>query len=768
MTEMLPILARGEAYAMPVFKKGSGAPKPRPHEYEEARERLLSNMDIVLERIDTNPGLYLDEKVICVRMEPKFEAKSYVPSPILSVSDDMKFIGGRKYKIEKDKEADDQNSGIDLAYSEYAKLYFLRTTTSGLVGFKNVLRDGTITTDAWRNTIMSLRSLDLLSPKEKILGFDSGWQEGLVEVVLHPFRQEEEKRAVDLFCREAGLDRGEIEVRTYKDGVTFIAAKLSMEAATNAAHINPLRTVHPMGRICFEPVRNYLSSPAPQVHSAHGKALLNVGVFDGGCADVPLLSGQVTSHDCVSSVPEQDGIDHGSGVCGTVLYGELSGKGPQDILPAPAIHVESFRVLPPNSPTDINLYESIDAIEHVVKSRPDIPLYNLSFGPRGAILEDDISRFTYALDLMSFDRNNEPPLFCVAVGNDGDLSHPFNRIQSPSDLINGVGVGAYCYSADGKICRAPYSCIGPGREGAKIKPDILEYGGSLERPFIVVGSSGNTLGASAGTSFASPLIVHKLGTMMAYSEDISQHLARAILLHGAEHDDSLVQEEYGFGISPVDPLSCLSCIDSRVTTFYQGVLKPRQVISLPIFAPGIHGIKGNVVIRWTIIAVCDINPNDSDAYTSSCIVDAFIPHSQKYKYYNKKTRKTATVDLSTEEGQRKAVQLEAQGYVQPSVPNTNSAKKYWNETELRANDLKWDTVISRTQRVRGSSLFEPALTLQSIFRDTEDSNALTRYYAVVTVDAPNYPGSLYDATLQQYQNLQPIRLRIEPRLEARN
>ena len=106
--------------------------------------------------------------------------------------------------------------------------------------------------------------------------------------------------------------------------------------------------------------------------------------------------------------------------------------------------------------------------------------------------------------------------------------------------------------------------------------------------------------------------------------------------------------------------------------------------------------------------------------------------------------------------------------MQPSVPNTKSAKKYWNETELRANDLKWDTVISRTQRVRGSSLFEPALTLQSIFRDTEDSNALTRYYAVVTVDAPNYPGSLYDATLQQYQNLQPIRLRIEPRLEARN
>lgn len=768
MTEMLPILAHGETYAQAIVKRGVGAPKPRPHEYEEARERLISNIDTVLMQIDVNPDLYLDEKIVCIRMEPKFEAKSYTPSSILTVSNDMKLVGGRKYKIAEKKEASVSSNEVDSNHPEYAKLYFLRATTADLTDFRKSLRDGLNTTESWRNEIMSLHSIDILSPGEKILGFDDEWKNGLVEAVLHPLKEDESEEAINLFCKKSGLDRSEIEVRSYKDGVTFIAAKLSREAAAAVARINPLRTVHPMGRICLEPIRRQMSSPAPKIQQAHGRAPVTIGVFDGGCADVPLLHGRVTFHDCVPSAASQNGIDHGSGVCGAILHGELSGKRPEDILPEPVVHVESFRVLPPSDPEDFDLYESIDAIEYVVATNPEIPLYNLSFGPHGPILEDDISRFTYALDQMSFNLDSEPPLFCVAVGNDGEQPYPFNRIQSPADLINGIGVGAYCRPANEDVRRASYSCIGPGREGAKIKPDILEFGGSLEKPFVVVGSSGNTLGASAGTSFASPLIAHKLGAMMAYSEDISQHLARAILLHNAEHNDDLIQEECGFGIAPEDPSSCLNCSDNRVTTFYQGTLRPRQVVSLPIFAPDIHSIKGNVVIRWTIIAVCDINPNDSDAYTSSCIVDTFIPHAQKYTYSKKGCATSAPLDLLTSDGRAKAAQLEQQGYTQSAFPVSKPAKKYWKETELRANDLKWDSVISRAQRMRGTSLLEPTLTLQSIFRGAEHPDALTRYYVVATVEAPNYPGSLYNATLQQYQNLQPIRLRIEPRLEARN
>lgn len=769
MSEKLPIIAHGETYVKPVERGQGGGPKILPHEYEEARRRLLSNIETVIGQIENYPELYLDEKVVCVRLEPKFEAKSYIPSSILTISNDLKIVGGRKYRMAADQLAATNENSEQKGLPKFAKLYFLRVTSKGIKDFENALRSETTVSEAWRNEIMSIRSLDLLTPEEKVLGFDDDWESGIVEVVLHPLSQGADE-AVDLFCRVSGLSLSEIEVRTYQDGVTFIAARMDREAALGTAKINPLRTIHPMGGVSSKPmIRGKLSAPAPQIAPAREKPPVTIGVFDGGCnADVPLLKGRVDVHDCVASSAVQEGIDHGSGVCGTVLHGELSGKGVSDILPEPEVHVESFRVLPTSSPTDFDLYESIDAIEFVVKQNPNIKLYNLSFGPQGPILDDDISRFTYALDVMSFNRDCEPPLFCVAVGNDGEKPEPFNRIQTPSDLINGIGVGAFIKKSDGTQVRADYSCVGPGREGAKVKPDILEFGGDLYKPFFIVGSSGNELRINAGTSFASPLVAHKLGKMMARSEDITQHLARAIFLHNAKHHEEFSQEEYGFGIAPDDPTECLSCEDNRGTTLYQGILRPKQLVSLPIFAPGIEETKGLVTISWTIVAVCDTDPNDSDAYSASCITDTFVPHSSKYTYTLKGTKHKKTVDLSTEEGRIMAAQLELEGYSVSNLPVSKSAKRYWEESDLRANDLKWDTVISKNQRMLGTSLHEPSLTLQSIFRNNSVLDALTRYYVVVTVDAPGYIGNLYNETLQQFQNLQPIRIRAEQRVEAKN
>lgn len=74
MSDPLPILAHGESYAQPVQKKTGGGPRPRPHEYEEARNRLLANIGTVSRQIQTDPDSYLEEKVVCIRMETKFEA----------------------------------------------------------------------------------------------------------------------------------------------------------------------------------------------------------------------------------------------------------------------------------------------------------------------------------------------------------------------------------------------------------------------------------------------------------------------------------------------------------------------------------------------------------------------------------------------------------------------------------------------------------------------------------------------------------------------
>lgn len=99
MSDPLPILAHGESYAQPVQKKTGGGPRPRPHEYEEARNRLLANIGTVSRQIQTDPDSYLEEKVVCIRMEPKFEAKSYAPSSVLTSSDELHgtlFIGDDK------------------------------------------------------------------------------------------------------------------------------------------------------------------------------------------------------------------------------------------------------------------------------------------------------------------------------------------------------------------------------------------------------------------------------------------------------------------------------------------------------------------------------------------------------------------------------------------------------------------------------------------------------------------------------------------------
>ncbi len=212
-----------------------------------------------------------------------------------------------------------------------------------------------------------------------------------------------------------------------------------------SSHLNPLRAIHPLGRVGITPVRMISGGTAPRLIKSDKRSMIKVGVFDGGADEsIPLLKGHVSAIECVSTAPEADYLSHGSAVCGVVLHGNLAVKGKTDILPLPCVSVESFRVLPIQDQNDFELYEAIDAIESIVSRRSDIKLNNLSFGPVGAIVDDSINRFTYVLDRLTYDipENEVNPLFCVAVGNDGELVDPVNRIQSPSDLVNGLSIGA--------------------------------------------------------------------------------------------------------------------------------------------------------------------------------------------------------------------------------------------------------------------------------------------------------------------------------------
>lgn len=749
--EKHPIIANGELYVESIRKKSAGGTKKIPNEYPIAKQNMIRCINHIFEQVQKQEEIFLDEKVICVRMEPKFEAKSYVPTSIIPDDGSLEIIGGRKYKIEAVPESEED---ID------AKLYFVKATNGGLINLKTTLEKGLKDNVAsWRNQIGSIRTMDLLSRNEKIMGFSDDWDSGTVEIILHPMADETEEM-VSLFRSTSKLPEDCMIVHSYDGGPTFISAICSKDEVEKISVLNPLRAIHPMGQVSIVPIRTVLPNSAPQAPDAKKKSKITVGVFDGGVAEnVPLLSKYVTAVDCVSEPKDANYAEHGSGVCGAVLYGNLAGRGSMDKLEIPPVSVVSYRVLPAKNRSDFELYEAIDAIEEVIKKRTDIKLFNLSFGPVGAIVDDSISRFTYVLDLLTYKVTDGDinPLICVAVGNDGECEYPHNRIQSPSDMVNGLGIGAYTYAVDGSKTRAPYSCVGGGREGAKIKPDILEFGGSIDRPFVLVGARPGTLSTSAGTSFASPFAVHKIGKLMAKSSRIIPHIGRTLLIHTAQKCDAFTQDEQGFGFCLDTVEDILNCEDNKVTILYSGVLASSQTVKLPIFAPRINDVKGKVTITWTVSTIANPNANDPDAYSCNCIEDTFIPHAMIHKF-TKKGFKSIMLNLSRPDHAMQVKDLLDNGYAKSESPVSHPAKKYWDETDLRAGDLKWDTVIKKYVPMRGSSMLNPALILHAIGRYGFEMQKI-KYFAAITIDAPKYGGVLYDAILQQYRNLAPIEIR---------
>ena len=749
-----PIIVHGELYVEPITKNGGGGKKKVPHEYAEAKQRIISDIDKILKEIHEKHEIFLEEKIVCVRMEPKFEAKSYVPIQLL-IDESMSIVGGRRYSF------------IDESDEEMtAKLYFIKTDDCGIRNIKETLSSGKRDrVEAWRNQLGSIHSMDLLLPEEKIMGFPDEWENGTVEIVLHPMQNELE-RMLQLFYSTSDIPANNSRVKTYEDGLTFVSVKCSRNEIDKLKLLNPLRAIHPLGRVEITPIRMVSGKDAPRLTPSDKKSMITVGVFDGGAnPSIPLLKGYINTIDCVSTEPQADDLSHGNAVCGVVLHGNLAGKNSSNTLTIPCVSVDSFRVLPIKNQNDYELYEAIDAIESTVIQRNDIKLYNLSFGPIGAIVDDSINRFTYVLDKLTYEVPDKEinPLFCVAVGNDGELCKPFNRIQSPSDLVNGLGIGAYTFDADGAKIRAPYSCVGNGREGAKVKPDFLDFGGSIDRPFILVGSHANTIATSAGTSFASPLSVHKIGKLMAQSENIIPHMGRTLLIHNSTVDKNLSKEEQGYGFCIENPENILLCDDNKVTVLYAGTLEPSQTVHLPIFSPKINLVMGMVTLSWTITTVVAPYANDPDAYTNNCILDTFIPHDMTFNFYKKNTitgkiTDTKRINLVKPKDVTKAKSLIEEGYVQSDFPVSHSIKHSWNESDLRATVFKWDTVIKKRQRMRGNSLLNPALTLHAIERNGSRTDNV-KYYAVITIEAPKYAGSLYDTVLQTYQNLTPIDIR---------
>ena len=59
--EKHPIIAHGELYVEPIVKKSRPIDKSIPHEYEDAKQRILSDISNITEKIVLRPSCFVQK-----------------------------------------------------------------------------------------------------------------------------------------------------------------------------------------------------------------------------------------------------------------------------------------------------------------------------------------------------------------------------------------------------------------------------------------------------------------------------------------------------------------------------------------------------------------------------------------------------------------------------------------------------------------------------------------------------------------------------------
>ncbi|MCG0050791.1 S8 family peptidase [Priestia aryabhattai] len=747
-----PILGRGENYIFSHEKKPSNFSADRRPAYEEARGKLLKQVDVVKEQINNIPSNYrVEEVVVNVKMALGYTAKSYHPNNLIRQSG-VKDIGSKKWEKKEIKN--------DKIHVKQGKNVFLRMTEQELHFLEGLLHQST--TNLSKGFIDDVRTVEemYISNNDYLLDvFSPEWKEGRIEIVLHPFGNLDEtvEEKFSELVKQNGGDTDKLKIRSYSPGPTFISAHVERPTLEEIIKFNPIRTAHPLEFRGVPEIRGGSTNfPLPDPPIDNSRSSIIVGMFDGGInPDLPLLKDYTNENHVVTTESTDDFLQHGTAVAGAILYGDLKGYPKGSQLPTPPVNVESYRVFPLSNQKDFDLYEVIDTIEEVVPKRTDIKVFNLSIGPYGPIEDDYISRFTYVIDGLS---QNGERLFTVAVGNDGDMDEEESRrIQAPSDTINGLGVGSYSFDGTQRIVRAPYSCIGEGREGAKIKPDIVEFGGCESYPFQLLDLHGQSKYFASGTSFSAPIVARKAAELMGRCNLVDPLVAKALIINSAIHPEKKFDRYLGYGSVPNSIEDILGCTDKRVTVLYKQRILPKRFVRLEIPIVKDLNYKGKVDITWTIAVNVKPNPLNSEDYTTNCIEENFYPNIHEYKFRSPDNKRNWKRDVVRQEQEVEVLLNE--GWTKSKYPATYSKSMYLNEQERRAN-FKWDTVIKKKVTIPYNKLDSPYLVLHAMDRYVEESlSDFFNYAVVITVDYKDYKGDAYSQTIKDYSKLEMASIR---------
>ncbi|MFC7502571.1 S8 family peptidase [Nocardioides sp. CPCC 206347] len=673
------------------------------------------------------------EAVGVLTMHPQAIAKSYFPQQLLAQFN-LRHVGSRPVEVQPDQWTRQDElrpvPSTELFIAGHREAF--RRLADDIGDLANAAANGADVESRLRerartlpDELTRLENIRVQSPSERLrMGSEyEGQPIEALEVVLHAADSRQDAFIVEGFADYAadlGVD-ARLGKRLYAGGLCFVPVLSPIDRIEELAAFGFLRVARPVGRMrSIGQVER--SRPAPDLEPSPlptaGPQLpdFRVAVFDGGLPDSHVLGRWATAHEPDEiGTPGAGQADHGHDVTSALLFGNLT---PGQAAPQPYCHVDHFRVIDADAAADpFELYDVLSRIQDVLTDR-QYEFLNLSIGPYMPVEDDEVHAWTAVLDEYLSDGRS---LATIAVGNTGDDVEP--RIQVPADCVNGVSIGAADTSRDGWK-RASYSSVGPGRSPGVVKPDLLAFGGTQTEPFLVYEPDGVPgIARTMGTSFASPLALRSaVGLRAHFGSRLSPLAIKALLVHSSD-DSSQPRVDVGWGRLPAAIDEMALCGDGMVRVVYQGELSPSKYLRAEVPLPQ-GELKGFVTIRATFCYATHVDPEDPGNYTRAGLEVTFRPHHQKFN----------------------------DGAVDPKSQSFFKTGAFDPEHVLRGDAQKWETVLHREQRFRGSSLKRPVFDVHYNARDGGGPSRTSepmRYALVLDVLSPRTP-DLYDQVSSAY------------------
>jgi hypothetical protein len=725
------MLTHGERLAELVVVRSGAGDKVAPYTISESKLRLAPRIRAAVQSFDRLPAEACPggRVVGTLTLNPEYIAKSYHPGELLKALG-LEAVGSRPRKITPEKRSRERAPEPAL------------TTELFVAGPREAFSRWGAQLPSWpeasrvAETLVTIEDVAAPDPHEKIKGQLPESRAAVFEVVLHADEIQGETLVVPAFqryLRYLDLDPT-LGRRFYSGGLCFLEMEGPVAQAEAIAAYTMVRVIRQMPVLrTLRPAIRGVTMPSEDVQLPPGGPVDQTtvaAIFDGGVPGDHAMTPWVNPIEPPGiGTPVPQFTEHGVSVTSAFLFGHLDPKTPA---PTPYCRVDHYRVLdsaPGQNPHE--LYEVLGRIQAAL-ARHSYPLINLSVGPILPVEDDDVHAWTSILDEHLA---NGQTLATFAVGNTGDQGPGHERIQVPSDCVNALAVGA-CDRQGAGWSRAHYSSIGPGRSPGLMKPDVVSFGGSMPRPFLVLGPGpGVTLQPTGGTSLAAPSVLRLgAGVRAHFGDGVSMLAIRALLVHSCEASD-LPKHEVGRGRvgGELEPL--VICADDEMRLVYQGQIAPGKYIRATIPVPG-GGLVGMVQIRATLCFTTNVDPHHPGNYTQAGLEAIYRPNALKRSRDDQ-------------------IHADTKSFFGP-------ARKGLTEEELRRDAWKWENTHHGEVRCRGSNLHDPVFDIH--YNAREEGHSLTgkeelNYALVVTVKAPRM-GDLYDRVRRRYatilEPLQPI------------